>query len=1175
MEGTSVPVAKLTLLDPFTVTDSLSLDNPLGGKVFIGDNNFFVSSSAISTGGQDSCYIVTNGLGDLVKRGIGKQSFRFNVGTVSSFAPLSFADNNNTPDNFRVKVKPKANSTDFNPALPAQAAAFVKFQWEICEDQAGGSNAQLIFDWRDNIENVFGVASILNVVGRSTGTEWVPRVIPQIVTSSTGLSNVTEFCAPFAVYYDSLFNTVVIDTVLNLSNGAAVNAFCTGDSIEIRYRVFRQLVFGNTFTAFLYNSNGDSILIGSKVDNQSGSMFLTIPTTATVDNCSKIRIFSSTPALIGEFNRPCLRIRRTPIAPVVNVSGTFDFCQGETRTLSVSGGVSYLWTPTNETNESITVSVAGQYSVLLTDTSGCSVSSDTVALVEKPKPVKPQFQIVSGTNPFCEGASVTLGIVDSLANTIYTWQPGGPVITVAGTYFLIADSTNGCRDSSIAFVATTVTAPDTFSIQVTPEPEVCEGTSITLTAPAGFTYEWAGIPGLPITTQTATVSEVGAYAATVTITNTSGCSRTSNVANIAVRKAPTKPRIDTTLGTRYCNGTQVNLSAIPFTASNTYTFSPSQTFTINANTQVFVRVDSNNCSVTSDTVLFINNPLPPAFSISATPDTTVCEGTTVTINGPAGLFTYLWSGVTPNPGNVQNINLTAAGFYPVNLTIRDSVTKCLRTANQLLNVRIGVNPAVPTITVSQGSVPFCEGQSATLAPVPFSANNTYTFNGGGPVVNAPGTITVRVDSTNGCSSTSAPFEVTVNPLPAVPVVTVAPADTVCFGTEIVLTTADGLAGYAWSTGSNTATQTLTAVGTYNATVTVTDANNCSNTSAVSQVRIKAVPATPLIALAGSDNFCSNDSTKIYIVNPNSTTSFTWNTIGRLSGDTNIVKLSGQYAVVADSNGCSVNGNVITINVRPQPTPVISANGPFQFCEGGSVVLFVNYTNGVTWSTGATTPSIVVNTSGIVTVTVDSLNCVATSAPVDVVSFETPSVRAEKDTAIFGGENPLLRGIPGTTGTSPFGFEWFVRGTTDPISTSNEFSVRPESTTVYEVLLTDANGCTATDTVLVRASREIFVPNTFSPNADGNNDAFKVYGFGIAEIQVRIFSRTGVLVYETNRVDEIVETAIDGNSVKGWDGKYKGKELSGEALIWHITGKLRTGEELKVKGKNTGSVFILN
>jgi gliding motility-associated-like protein len=109
------------------------------------------------------------------------------------------------------------------------------------------------------------------------------------------------------------------------------------------------------------------------------------------------------------------------------------------------------------------------------------------------------------------------------------------------------------------------------------------------------------------------------------------------------------------------------------------------------------------------------------------------------------------------------------------------------------------------------------------------------------------------------------------------------------------------------------------------------------------------------------------------------------------------------------------------------------------------------------------------------------------------------------------------------------------------------------------------------------SNELFVPNSFSPNKkDGNNDRFKVYGYGVATIEVKVWDRLGNLVYETNKVEDIVETSEEDDSAIGWDGTYKGREVSQESYIWRVTGTFNTGEPVRVfGGYNSGSVIILN
>jgi hypothetical protein len=86
----------------------------------------------------------------------------------------------------------------------------------------------------------------------------------------------------------------------------------------------------------------------------------------------------------------------------------------------------------------------------------------------------------------------------------------------------------------------------------------------------------------------------------------------------------------------------------------------------------------------------------------------------------------------------------------------------------------------------------------------------------------------------------------------------------------------------------------------------------------------------------------------------------------------------------------------------------------------------------------------------------------------------------------------------------------------------------------------------------------------------------VYGFGVQSIEFKIWDRLGNLIYETNKVEDIVETSESVDTVKGWDGTYKGKELGQESYIWSLTGKSTTGEDLKVRGgKKSGAVILMN
>jgi gliding motility-associated-like protein len=122
---------------------------------------------------------------------------------------------------------------------------------------------------------------------------------------------------------------------------------------------------------------------------------------------------------------------------------------------------------------------------------------------------------------------------------------------------------------------------------------------------------------------------------------------------------------------------------------------------------------------------------------------------------------------------------------------------------------------------------------------------------------------------------------------------------------------------------------------------------------------------------------------------------------------------------------------------------------------------------------------------------------------------------------------------------------------------------PEVDTFYNVTAVTEYGCKATDRLRIRviedcAGKMVYVPNTFTPNGDGQNDVLKVFGPGVASVkEVRIFNRWGQLVFETNNPSNI-----------GWDGTYKGQELNPGVFVYYMDVECINGERTIKKGDIT-------
>ena len=81
-----------------------------------------------------------------------------------------------------------------------------------------------------------------------------------------------------------------------------------------------------------------------------------------------------------------------------------------------------------------------------------------------------------------------------------------------------------------------------------------------------------------------------------------------------------------------------------------------------------------------------------------------------------------------------------------------------------------------------------------------------------------------------------------------------------------------------------------------------------------------------------------------------------------------------------------------------------------------------------------------------------------------------------------------------------------------------------------VLVTDSLGCIgSTDfTLFVGEPLDLYVPNAFTPNGDGQNDVFEVYGVGISQVDLTVYNRWGQEIFKAS------------SNRPQWDGMYKGK-----------------------------------
>jgi gliding motility-associated-like protein len=191
--------------------------------------------------------------------------------------------------------------------------------------------------------------------------------------------------------------------------------------------------------------------------------------------------------------------------------------------------------------------------------------------------------------------------------------------------------------------------------------------------------------------------------------------------------------------------------------------------------------------------------------------------------------------------------------------------------------------------------------------------------------------------------------------------------------------------------------------------------------------------------------------------------------------------------------------------------------------------------------------------------VNTGDCYADTAQVTITVNPLPQVTSSGDVTISQSQQISLQ----ASGAAHY--LWFPQeGLSDPESDSPYAS--PKKTTTYTITGISEQGCSDTTSLTVFVNNQLFVPNLFTPNQDGQNDEFKIYGAGIKQLHFRLYDRWGRLLFESQSREEMLET--------GWNGTIKGRPLPEGRYFWVLEGEFYDGMPLRFNGKNSGSVSLV-
>jgi len=239
---------------------------------------------------------------------------------------------------------------------------------------------------------------------------------------------------------------------------------------------------------------------------------------------------------------------------------------------------------------------------------------------------------------------------------------------------------------------------------------------------------------------------------------------------------------------------------------------------------------------------------------------------------------------------------------------------------------------------------------------------------------------------------------------------------------------------------------------------------------------------------------------------------------------------------------------------PVPSAVVA--GVNTFCAGDSSSLFASGGLFYQWSTGETSQVIDVKPTTTTTYSVivsdacgaDTANITVTVIPYPVISV-TPNVNLCGTGAVQFTDNSFNANA----------WYWtFGDGNSSSLQNPSHTYNTTGQFIVTVTISPSPFGCESTSqlTVDVPPYSELYIPTAFSPNGDGNNDVYYIFGSCIKEFHFMIFDRWGEKVFETT-----------DNSI-GWDGKHKGKLLDPGVFMYSFVGTSNTGDKLEQKGSIT-------
>lgn len=254
--------------------------------------------------------------------------------------------------------------------------------------------------------------------------------------------------------------------------------------------------------------------------------------------------------------------------------------------------------------------------------------------------------------------------------------------------------------------------------------------------------------------------------------------------------------------------------------------------------------------------------------------------------------------------------------------------------------------------------------------------------------------------------------------------------------------------------------------------------------------------------------------------------------------------------------CASEAIEITLTEAAPVNADIMFEGNTEYCDFQPILLSSQSPSGNLWSTGETTQSITINEAGTYTLTVTGV-CNSDNAE---QTFIDNGVEASFSLSVSEGLAPLTT-TANITSLNADESAFFLSGDSQTITDNVPFTIPNEGTYTLTLVSSNDEGCidsVSREITVISGVLEVSIPNSFTPNGDGFNDAFKPIIKGLEEINLIIFNRYG------NQVASWKQEIVN------WDGSHNGASSPDGVYFYVLMGKDYSGAEVE----RTGSITIL-